>query len=287
MIRKRSGWMSIAAVAALASTATWSTASIVSYSTVGGTYSQNFDTLPNSGGNAIGLGAGPLAVPSQSTMPTAAQFTSDPIGYTPLQGWYFAEPQHGNTGFTQQAGAGATASLNFFSSGAASSSERALGVGATNNRSPWVGVILQNTTGETLTEFSLSYWGEQWQQNTNSATLGFSYLITGSDSPANLTATGTGVAALNFTALHTGDSGALDGNLSNNRTFISHTVTDISWADGDYLWLRWSRSGLNASAGLALDDMTFTAIPEPGTLALVVMGGLLMLPRRRQQAAVC
>ena len=59
-----------------------------------------------------------------------------------------------------------------------------------------------------------------------------------------------------------------------------------TWAAGDTLWLRWvERNDIGNDHGLAIDDLSFsvTAVPEPGTLALMLAGlaAVAFVARRR------
>jgi hypothetical protein len=88
-------------------------------------------------------------------------------------------------------------------------------------------------------------------------------------------ATGTWVAASSFDLLEKITSSvtaeALDGNLADNQTAISASITGISWTAGSALWIRWSDANDLGSDGiLAIDNMvmtvstgTVTADPEP------------------------
>ncbi len=240
----------------------------ISYTTPSATYSQNFNTLPTSGG--LTTTSGIKAVPAQSAVP--ADFTAS---YTELQGWYFTAPN-----FLQSDGSANTAGA--YSYGTASATDRALGGLSGGAGTFTIGAQLQNTTGATLTQFTLDFTGEQWRRAGGTDPLQFSYLITSSSATTGLTAAGTAVTQLNFAPLVTGGGATLDGNNAANRTAIGHTVTGISWANGDYLWVRWYKTG-TSSNGLSVDDLSFTAVPEPGAMALAgLSAGGLMLGRRRR-----
>ena len=95
-------------------------------------------------------------------------------------------------------------------------------------------MMLNNNTGQTLTQFTISYVGEQWRNgNSGANTLSFAYAI----DPTDLN-TGNFVAApsLSFTSpitTATDTAGVkLDGNLSANRGALSATVTGIVWPAG-------------------------------------------------------
>jgi hypothetical protein len=218
---------------------------------MGGTYSQNFDTLASTG-------------------------SSNPwVNNVTLAGWYSTRTSYeaddgtGNTGNLYSYGGGTTNPIT----------DRALG-SITSNPLPNItyGIQIFNATGSTIESFDLSYFGEQWRNsggNTGNS-LVFSYLVT--TSPLNeLTGTGyTAVPSLDFNSILVGSPAtSLDGNAPQNRTLISGTVSSLGWDPGEFLWLRWVDNKLPGTPnnGLALDDLAFTAVPEVGPIALVLVLG--------------
>jgi DNA/RNA endonuclease G (NUC1) len=217
----------------------------------GGSYTQTFDTLPATGTFVIG-GVGSVIVP----------LSTAPIGAGGMDGWTFSKYAGSGTTtaplFTVNNGASNSGSV--FSYGATSTTDRALGSLASGTTVSRFGVSFVNTTGQTITQFTLSYTGEQWRRGSGAAnTLTFGYSVGGTDIN---TGTFTTVAALNFTAPNTtGTNLALDGNSSSpaNRTALSSTVSGLSWAPGQVLVLRWSDVDDSANDdGLGIDDLTFT-----------------------------
>lgn len=219
----------------------------------GGTYTQNFDTLPSSGTFTL-TGAGPIA------------FDTAPLNAMELGGWHLAK--FGGTGanalFNVSTGSSNTGSaFSFGASGVNPATERSLGTISSGTTISRFGLVLVNTTGRTITQFTLSYIGEEWRNGGNTATqdLVFEYGIGASDIN---TGTFTAVSALKFTSPTVGSTaGALDGNANANRTAISGTVTGLTWSAGQTLVLRWSdaNDGGNDHA-LAIDDFSFTT-PDP------------------------
>lgn len=245
----------------------------------GGTYVQNFDTLPSTGsGNASGRGPHEL-VPVWS-------------GATGLVGWQFANPS-GNSSSTEyraqngsQSGSSGRGVVSFGSTG---SSDRAIGALATSNQISTFGLVLINNTPNDLTSITLSFVGEQWRRGDVSSpnTLAFSYGLGSSIGAGGLTA----YAPLNFVSPNTQASPnevALDGNLAGNQTALSATITGINWGVGESLVLKWTGQDLSGQDdGLAIDNLTFTAVPEPSSLALSVLGlaGIVGMVIRRRRAS--
>lgn len=239
----------------------------------GGSYAQDFNTLITSGTNQ--------------------SWTND----STLDGWFlFRQPSPGIAITTYNAGTGSSATGNFYSFGATASTERALGgvgSGGTYFGSPglgavagWIALGLENTTGNTLTSFTLSYSGEQWRDGgpapaaaqTMALEYGFGATF---DTVSTWTAPG---ASFNFTSpVFTATAAAVDGNTLGKVTGIGGTV-NASWNNNDTLWLRWiENNDASNDHGLAVDDLTFSAsaIPEPSTASLGLIGLLLLGVLRR------
>jgi hypothetical protein len=75
----------------------------------------------------------------------------------------------------------------------------------------------------------------------------------------------------------------VDGNATGNRQTITATVTGLNWQPGQDLWIRWA--DLNDAGndhGLAIDDLNFSAVPEPGALALAMFAAIGLYSGRRR-----
>jgi len=259
-----------------------SAASAAPLSYTGGTYSKNFDTLPSTGtGTLPGKGPNDL-VPGWT-------------GATGLTGWQGAiTPLSSGTNTEYRAdngsGSGSTG-RGLVSYGSTGSSDRALGGLATSNQIPFFGLVLQNNTANVLTQFTLSYTGEQWRRGNVPApnTLAFSY-----GEAADIAGALTNYAPLTFTAPNTQAAPtdvALDGNSKANQSAISATVTGLNWAPGETLVLRWSAQDQSGQDdGLAIDNLSFqaNAVPEPSSIALALFGavGVVAAVWRRRMARV-
>jgi hypothetical protein len=237
----------------------------VTYS--GGSYTQNFDALPNT----------PTNTSLQSTIPWTDNSTSSAT-QTSIPGWYLyhsaTAAAEGGTNQHQRFrnGSGSSGTGSFYSFGTNATTERALGdVGSSTIGTAYFALRLTNNTGGDLGSFTLSYTGEQWRDGGDPApaaqTMTFGYAVAAV--PTNISALSiTSAASLNFqspTFTNTGSGAALDGNAAANRTVISSTVGGFLWANGTDLWLRWADIDDGASAkndhGLSIDDLTFTAGP--------------------------
>jgi len=289
----------LVSLGALAQTASAS----VGYSTAGSTYSQNFDSLPNTPENAS-LGTSPLGWTDDNASPGAGNFS--------ILGWYLYYPTstteggfNGHQRFRNSGAPGNTGS--FYSLGASATTERALGDIGANTLAPegqtgndagniYIALRLSNNTGQTLDSFTLSYTGEQWRDSgANTAeTMSFAYSTLATGNPADATFFGfssnlTSVASLSWTSPKVSATIAtLDGNNAANRVVVAPvTITGLNWQSGTDLWLRWTDPQLSGKAddAMAIDDLSFSAdiaVPEPSSLSLLLVGGLGLAARRRK-----
>lgn len=243
-----------------------------------GTYSQNFNTdtggLPSTGGPFTYIGAGPF------------NLTSAPLSASGLTGWQITRLAGSGTTTNVRVSNGASSTSGIYSFGPSvtGTEDRALGVINGSAEADGFGLVLQNTSGVVMDSFTLSYTGEQWRLGRASGatdTLNFGYK-TGTS--ADISGPFTSVSQLSFSSpITSGTVGALNGNLGANQTAISFTVTGITWNPGEYLVLDWASNAPNTgSNGLAIDNVVFTAVPEPSIVCLLGSVGLLGVLRRRR-----
>lgn len=227
----------------------------------GGTYSQNFDSLANSG--------------------TGNTWTEN----VTLPGWYASKSVAPNGVTSYNAGTGSSTAGALYSFGASSSSERALGSLASGTPGDFAyGVRFANDTGSDRTNIVISYTGEQWRvANTNVQKLAFSFQVgnslTNADAPN--TQTWTPFSALDFSSPTTNATQALNGNDPTNRVVFTNIVLfGVVVPAGQELFLRWFDTDDSGSDdGLAIDNLTVsfgqsvtnTPPPSPGTNATISM----------------
>lgn len=153
------------------------------------------------------------------------------------------------------------------------------------------GLRLRNDSGAEITELSVGFTVQQWMQTSAAGSLNFYYfdrdgtddlatlLGTGGE-PVDIASAGTALAALSYTAPHAGDTDMLlDGTLPGNNALLVEDIVGLSWAPGEDLWVVWHKP--TADSILAIDDLHIT--PEPSTMSLLGLGGLLALRRRRSR----
>jgi hypothetical protein len=111
--------------------------------------------------------------------------------------------------------------------------------------------------------------------------LSFQYKIGGAfdNNPTNAITGGSwvDVGSLDF-VLPVTNVLAVNGLVAPNFTGISNTVTGVSWSEGDVLWVRWRQQNLSGTdAQMAIDDVSFSAVPEPSTYALLALAGTALV----------
>ncbi|MBI5653890.1 MAG: hypothetical protein HZC40_26095, partial [Chloroflexi bacterium] len=216
-------------------------AGTVSLTTPGAAYTQDFNTLANTG--------------TSSTVPT---------------GWDFVETGSGaNTIYT--AGTGSATAGDTYSFGATGNTERAFGGLLSGSVVPTIGAQFTNNTGVAITSLAISYTGEMWRAGvTNRGAADRLDFQTSTDATSLTTGTWTDINNLDFSSPNTmATAGALDGNSATNRTAISYTITGLSIANGSTFWIRWSDFNITSSDdGLAVDDFSLT--PNPGGIYLSI-----------------
>lgn len=206
-----------------------------------------------------------VSITSTPTVQNFDALASTGTSATLPDGWYLFETGTGSN-TTYLADNGGSASGNTFSYGATGSSERAFGSLTSGSVKPIIGARLRNDTGAALAEIAVSFTGEEWR-------LGVTGRADRLDAQYSLNATSLGdtsaawvdVDDLDFSTPNTGAApGALDGNLSANRTLVSGSITGLNLAPNDTLWVRWKDLDIPSNDdGLAIDDISFSPAGGP------------------------
>lgn len=141
-------------------------------------------------------------------------------------------------------------------------------------------LMLQNTSGKTITALDIGFAAEQWRvgsTNTGVQRMHFTYAVAEYPSSFNLavglkTPGWTIVPTLQFNSPVIGGDKArpLDGNLPENRKEFSYTLPEVV-PDGHYVMLRWyDPDELHQDHGLAIDDVKVIWNFEPDYIPLPV-----------------
>ena len=235
MNKRISAIFSVIGILALAFTTSLTQSSIVTaapspaISLTGGLYTQDFDSLANSG--------------TSSTLPVD---------------WYLSESgTNADTLYT--AGTGSSNAGDTYSYGAASATDRALGMLQSGSLIPLVGAQFTNNTGGTILSLDIKYTGEQWRLGTASRTDQIDFQLS-TDAASLTTGTWVDYNSLDFITPNTTTTGAKDGNAAANQTAVSGAISGLNIADGATFWIRWvDFNASGADDGLAVDD--FSLLP--------------------------
>lgn len=217
---------------------------MASLTALGTAFTENFDSLANTG--------------SSSTLPT---------------GWAIAESgTSGTVNGAYTAGTGSSNTGDTYSFGAASSTERALGSVQSGTNIPSFGASFTNDSGTAIAQLQIAYVGEQWRVGTASRTDRLDFQIS-FDATSLTTGTWADVDALDFSSIQAAATGATNGNDAAFRSAISATLelaSDI--APGATFWIRWTDFNASGSDdGMAVDDFSITgiaAVAAPGTFSV-------------------
>ena len=215
-------------------------AGVISLTSLGMEYSENFNALTISGTSSI--------VPN---------------------GWDFSEAL-ANANTTYTAGTGSSSTGDTWSFGSTGSSERAFGGLQSASLRTTIGTQFVNNTGSTINYLRIQYTGEQWRLGATGRQdrLDFQY---STNATSLTTGTWTDVNALDFSTPNTdAPTGVKDGTLPANRTQISAIVGGLNIPNGTTFWIRWNDLDIaGAEDGLAIDD--FTLIPESTPVVMSVL----------------
>ncbi|HEX4412107.1 MAG TPA: PEP-CTERM sorting domain-containing protein [Lacipirellulaceae bacterium] len=275
----------------------------VIYSTASSSYTQDFNSLPITPQNTS-LGSSPAGWTDDNAAPAAGNFS--------IAGWYLYHPisqaEGGANGHQRlRIGAGTQNTGAFMSFGAAASTDRALGdVGSTtlaaNPVSPATGTPIywalrvNNSTGQTLGSFTLSYFGEEWRDGSNATPEAITVAYTNAATTdatnwadqAAVNPDFTSIPALTFNPPVTANNdAAVDGNVAGRSpSALTATVSGLNWAPGTDLWIRFNEPQVTGNDdGLGIDDLAFSAtiVPEPSSIGLLTFVAVGWLSRLRKR----
>ena len=213
--------------------------------TTSGSYSQDFNTLINTGSSA---------------------FTDN----STIANWYAKKSTTG--AITLLTGTGSSNAGGLYSFGGTSASDRALGtVGSGSTGNFAYGVLLRNTSGTTITDIKVTYTMEQWRNGGNASAQPLSFYFQKSaaaitDLQPNVNTSWTAVPGLTISSpINTATAAALDGNAAANRvTATNISLPGLSLANNEYIMLKWDDPDNSGNDhGLSIDDVTisWTVIP--------------------------
>lgn len=219
--------------------------------TTSGSYSQDFNSLANSG--------------------TTNAWTNNAT----LGNWYAANVA-GNLA-TYRADNGTSTAGALYSYGSTGLTERALGsLGSGTPISLAYGLLLQNNSLSEITNMTITYVGEQWRNGgkTTFDSLKFFYQV----SPTAITdltpASNTGwtpVTALHFSSpIALATASALNGNLPENQVvFANISIPGLSVPAGHYIMIRWHDiNDAGSDHGLAIDSLMVNWIVPMGSTSI-------------------
>jgi hypothetical protein len=197
-----------------------------------------------------------------------------PTGTAYLTGWtairYAGSGTVGAT-LTMAVTDGSANSGNVYNSGTATAVDRSFGSLGSGSTVPRFGASFKNSTGSSITTINLTGVMEQWRSgsvSTVNEVTAFEYSLDATD----LTS-GTWVAVPAFDLAEkltsSAAAAAVDGNLTENQTNLTASITGINWTQNSTIWIRWSDVDNTGSDGLyTIDNMvmavtTGTANPDP------------------------
>jgi hypothetical protein len=309
-MRKCALLVSTAIVAAAANHA----AAAIAYTEPGFVYTQDFNSFPlkHPNGTTISQASGAnlqVLTPTNNATGLYSEGwkddTTSDSDHISIPGWYLygekdnlpaSDPANTEGGYNGHQrlryNTGSATAASFYAYASVNDSEKALGTlsgtAIDNGGRSYIGAAFVNDTGTTMTEFTIKYRGEQWRasnavgvdfldfQWSTSKTAetwgesnGYSGIAHSFDAPQNPTVNTT-----------------LDGNADGNFAVVTHTIPatgEFAWAPGETLFIRWRENNISGSDdGLAIDDVEFTAVPEPTGLAVLGLMGAGLVARRRR-----
>ena len=223
-----------------------------------GSYTQNFDTLANTGGSSI-------TWTNQVTLP----------------GWsLFRQATPATAITTYGVDDGASTSGNFLSYGTTGTIDRALGglgTGGSYFGSPaggatagWIAFATTNTTGATINSLNVAFNGEQWRNGGNTTAQSMVLQYGFGTSFGSVSTWTTPGGNFNWTSpVATATAAAVFGNVAGLVANRGGTLNSLNWTNGSTLWFRWVETNdVGNDHALAIDDFSLS-VPTPQTFTVI------------------
>lgn len=229
----------------------------------GGIIRQDFNTLPASA-------APDLSALLQANAKGPVDLAASPPFEPGCSGWSIYA--RAGSPLSLKVGNGSLGTPAAYSFGQTSSSDRALGSLAGSAMAANFGLRLKNSTGRSISSFTLVYTQEQWRN-------GGTTMLDGLTLEYRITATSEGIesgkafANIDGTTATSNSSsaGPLDGEAPANRRQYQAKVTPASsWLPDQFLVLRWrDLDETGADNALAIDDVLFHATADGSPSAVI------------------
>jgi hypothetical protein len=241
----------------------------IAYNTVGGTISLNFNNLNTDFGGAYNASGGSSTFPTTATASTTIYSgTTNPALVTNFND-YSPGGVYSNTGTYNNGN-----SMRAFRD--ASTSD--LAIGLKNSSDQFITLRMQNTTGLSITSWTVGYNVEQYSKGASATEILFSYSLNGT-SFITTNLSGGALVTANNTA-------PVDQNLASVLSTSRNATITETIANNSEIWFRWTYNHTSGtSVHMGIDDIAVSAVPEPSTYALLGIGMLGLMILRRKQAA--
>lgn len=205
--------------------------------------------------------------PATISTTTMLEVSGQPGGGASVTGWYIYQQASGTPRWGRSNGASSTGSF-FGMYDAASTPGRALGSQSSSSLVGFLGVVLQNLTGSTITSLNVSY---DAVINRNPSTTVNPYPMSYRVSSTNVAtssstgagtfndAAGTWITGTGFTTPSSGTGSPATTQAAITPLFriggaaITQTLSGLNWGANEYLYVRWKEtddSGSDATAGV-------------------------------------
>ena len=224
-----------------------------------------FAAMPLQSAQALGGGSGSISLIALGTAYTQDFNTLANSGTTnnlTINGWYLDEQGTSTANNGQYAaGTGSNNAGDTYSFGASGSAERAFGGLLSGTLTPTIGAQFTNNTGSSVTALDVSYTGEMWRAGVTNRNAADRLDFQLSTNATSLTiGTWVDYDSLDFNSPNTNaTAGALNGNDSGNQTPVSFSITGLSIPNGASFWIRWTDFNIPSSEdGLAVDTFSLT-----------------------------